>query len=66
MAIARSTQELELVLQGVSGGYPTQKVILSSNHQNFRFFFTASRLSSWICSVSGMSLGQTFVQENCV
>ena len=35
-------------------------------HQNFRFSLTASRFSAWICSVSGMSFGQTFVQENCV
>ena len=35
-------------------------------YQNFRFFFTASRFSSWMCSVRGMSFGQTSVQENWV
>ena len=35
-------------------------------YQNFRFFLTASRFSSWMCSVSGISFGQTFVQENWV
>ncbi len=37
-----------------------------NDYQNLRFFLTASRLSSWMCSVRGMSFGQTFVQENWV
>ena len=35
-------------------------------HQNLRLFLTASRFSSWMCSVRGMSFGHTSVQENCV
>ena len=38
----------------------------SDRHQNLRLFLTDSRLSSWMCSVSGMSFGQTSVQENWV
>ena len=46
--------------------YKRQKVMSSLIYQNFRLFFTASRLISWMCSVSGMSFGQTSVHENWV
>ena len=39
---------------------------VDNSYQNFRFFLTASRFSSWMCSVSGISFGQTLVQENWV
>ena len=43
-----------------------QSDCVGNGYQNLRFFLTASRFSSWMCSVSGISFGQTLVQENWV